>query len=96
MPPRRLSEEEIERELATLSGWSRRDQAIEKTFKLGGFPEAIAFVQRVAEVAEEMDHHPDIFIRFHRVTFTLTTHGARGLTELDFELARRIDALATA
>ena len=93
MPPRRLTEEEIERELAALPGWTRKGDAIEKTYKLDDFAGSIAFVQKVAELAEAADHHPDIFIRFHRVTLTLTTHRARGLTENDFRLARQIEAL---
>jgi 4a-hydroxytetrahydrobiopterin dehydratase len=89
---KRLTEEEIARELASLPGWFRDGDAIRRTCALPTFAEAIALVNRVAAVAEAMDHHPDIDIRYNRVTFTLSTHSAGGLTGLDFEQARRIDA----
>ena len=88
---RKRTEQEITRDLETLAGWSRVGDALGKTFELSSFPEAISFVNRVAAEAEAMDHHPDIDIRYNRVSFTLSTHSAGGLTDLDFALARRID-----
>jgi 4a-hydroxytetrahydrobiopterin dehydratase len=90
----RLSEGEIAGELAALDGWVRDGDTLRKVFVLPSFADAIALVNRVAEAAEAMDHHPDIDIRYDNVSFGLSTHSARGLTALDFELARRIDRLA--
>jgi 4a-hydroxytetrahydrobiopterin dehydratase len=72
-------------------GWTRTGDVIEKTYDLGGFPAAIAFVRRVAEEAEAADHHPDIDIRYAKVRLALTTHSAGGLTDKDFALARAIE-----
>jgi len=79
--------------LAGLEGWAGDPSAIRRTAELASFPAAIRVVDRVAEVAEELDHHPDIDIRWRRLTFTLSTHSAGGVTEKDVELARRIDAI---
>jgi 4a-hydroxytetrahydrobiopterin dehydratase len=87
-----LSDIEIQRALGTLNGWARRGDALVKTCQFATFPDAIAFVARVADVAEELGHHPDIDIRYTRVVFSLSTHDAGGITAKDFELARRIDA----
>lgn len=80
------------RRLAQLDGWTRTGDAIVKEYRFGGFAAAIAFVERVAGLAEARDHHPDILVRYDRVTLTLTTHAARGLTARDFDLAAEIDA----
>lgn len=89
-----LTESEIERRLADLRGWQREGGSIRRTFELSSFPSAIAFVNRVAGLAEEADHHPDIDIRYRRVTLTLSTHSAGGLTAKDLEMARQIDRLS--
>lgn len=95
MPSRdRLADDAIDRALATLPGWERRGDAIARTFELPTFMDGIAFVQRVAEAAERADHHPDIDIRWRRVTYALSTHDRGGVTELDVALAREIDGLA--
>ncbi len=86
-----LSDIEVQRELGTLSGWSRRGAAITRTFEFAGFRDAIAFVNRIADAAERMDHHPDIDIRYTRVTCQLSTHSAGGITRRDFMLAAAID-----
>lgn len=86
-----LPESEIVRRLAQLPGWERHGREIRRTFTFGDFKGALAFVNRVAALAEGMDHHPDIDIRYSRVTLGLTTHDAGGLTERDFELAARIE-----
>jgi 4a-hydroxytetrahydrobiopterin dehydratase len=69
--------------------WSEVDGALERTFALPSFPEAIAFVNRVAELAERENHHPDVSISYKRVTLRWTTHSASGITERDRELAQR-------
>jgi 4a-hydroxytetrahydrobiopterin dehydratase len=67
--------------------WQEVDGALERTFELPSFPEAIAFVNRVAELAERENHHPDIAISYKKVTLRWTTHSAGGITERDRELA---------
>ena len=77
-----------------LSDWQEIDGALERTVELASFPEAIAFVNRLAEAAERENHHPDIAISWNTVDCTLSTHSQGGLTENDFELARQIDSVA--
>ena len=94
MPSRALlSDDAIARAVATLPGWERRGDAIARTFEFPAFMDGIAFVHGVAEAAERADHHPDIDVRWRRVTCTLSTHDAGGVTELDVELAREIDGI---
>lgn len=90
----RLSEEEIESGLEALEGWSRDGEAIAKEFERGDFMGSVGLVNEIAPVAEEMGHHPDLAISWDTVTVTITSHSEGGLTEADFELARRIDGLA--
>jgi 4a-hydroxytetrahydrobiopterin dehydratase len=90
-----LSDIGIQRELGGLPGWSRRGNSLTKTYRFPTFPAGITFVTRVADVAESMDHHPDIDIRHTRLTFTLSTHDAGGITINDLALAREIERLAT-
>lgn len=89
-----LSEAEIASGLERLPAWTREVDTITRTVRAPSFREAIALVERVAEAAEAADHHPDILIRWRRVTFTLTTHAAGGLTNRDLDLAAEIDRLA--
>jgi 4a-hydroxytetrahydrobiopterin dehydratase len=86
-----LSDIDIQRRLGALRGWSRRGDTITKTFTFAGFPAAVEFVKRVVAPAEAMNHHPDIDIRYDKVTVTLTTHDSGGITENDMELARRVE-----
>ncbi len=89
-----LSEEKIEQHLQS-GAWSREGETIVRERKLEDFAAAIAFVNRVAELAEAANHHPDILLHgWNKVQLTLSTHSAGGLTEADFALARQIDALA--
>jgi 4a-hydroxytetrahydrobiopterin dehydratase len=74
--------------------WERHGDEIVKVRRGGDFASSLAYVDAVGVLAEEMDHHPDIDIRWNVVTLRLSTHSAGGLTWLDIELARRIDALA--
>ena len=87
----RLSDVEIQRALGKLPGWSRRGDAISRTYQFKAFLDGIAFVRRVAEAAERADHHPDIDIRYTKVTCTLSTHDAGGVTQNDLDLAAEID-----
>ena len=87
----RLAESEIGSRLGTVSGWAREGNWIRKEFRFASFAESIGFVNRVAQIAEQLDHHPDIDVRYDRVRLLTSTHSAGGLTELDFDLARRID-----
>jgi 4a-hydroxytetrahydrobiopterin dehydratase len=89
-----LSDEEIEQRLADLEGWERAGDAIRRDFKFKDFVESVQFVNRTVEPAEDMNHHPDLELSWNRVTVSLSTHSQGGLTENDFELARRIDAVA--
>ncbi len=90
----RLSAEEINQRLKPLPDWSLVGDRIEKRFTFAAFMEAIGFVNRVAQRAEEADHHPEITINYRKVLIQLSTHSAGGLTSKDFELARTIDAAA--
>ena len=74
---------------------NERGTTIARTFQFKDFPAAMKFVNAVAELAEQAWHHPDIDIRWNKVTLTLTTHDAGGLTEKDFDLARKFDAVVT-
>ena len=87
-----LSDLEIQRALGSLAGWTRRGDTLTKTFSFDRFPDGIAFVDRVAKIAEDMNHHPDIDIRYTKVAMTLSTHDAGGITQSDLDLAGRIDS----
>ena len=87
-----LSDLEIQRALGGLAGWTRRGDTLTKTFSFDRFPDGIAFVDRVAKIAEDMNHHPDIDIRYTKVAMTLSTHDAGGITQSDLDLAGRIDS----
>ena len=89
-----LSDEEINSRLAELEGWERSGDIIRKTFSRGDFVGSVRFVDSLVDPAEEMNHHPDLEISWDKVTVSLTNHAAGGLTANDFELAKRIDALA--
>jgi 4a-hydroxytetrahydrobiopterin dehydratase len=88
-----LAENEIVTRLADIPGWERAGDSITTTVTRPGFLDAIAFVNKVAELAEAADHHPDIDIRWNKVTLTLSTHSDGGLTAKDFDLAEQINAV---
>jgi 4a-hydroxytetrahydrobiopterin dehydratase len=88
-----LSEADIERSLKDVPAWTRGGSVLRRTMTFDSFAAAIAFVNRVAELADQVDHHPDIDIRYNAVTFVLSTHSAGGLTARDFALAAGIDRL---
>jgi 4a-hydroxytetrahydrobiopterin dehydratase len=87
----KLSADEIKEKLKALPGWEYKENAISKTFKFKEFLHGIEFVQKVAEIAEGADHHPDITIKYTKVTFTCSTHDAGGVTDKDFKLANNIE-----
>lgn len=93
--PRLLTDDEVTRQLTDLTDWSRVEGASEitATYELVDFVAAIDFVDQVAQEAEQMDHHPDIDIRWNQVRLALATHSEGGLTQLDIELAHRIARL---
>lgn len=93
MTPLRLSEDDVVKALTDLPEWNRTGEKISRTVQAASFLAGIELVRRVAVAAEAANHHPDIDIRWRRVTFTLTTHDAGGLTPLDVALAREIDRL---
>jgi 4a-hydroxytetrahydrobiopterin dehydratase len=88
--PRLLDDNEIGAALGGIPGWEREDGALVRTAALPSFPAAIAVVDRVAAIAEERDHHPDIDIRWRTLTFRCSTHSAGGITEMDVALAASI------
>ncbi len=87
-----LTETEIKERLARVPGWERRGKEIRRTWTFTDFKGSMAFVNRVADLAEAADHHPDIDIRYSKVTLALSTHDAGGLTARDFTLAEKIGA----
>ncbi|PSN16144.1 4a-hydroxytetrahydrobiopterin dehydratase [filamentous cyanobacterium CCP5] len=88
-----LSDSEIQSQLSQLSDWSRSGQAIETTKTFDGFVEAIAFVNKLVEPAESAGHHPDIAVSYNKVTISLTSHDAGGLTDSDFVMAKTISEI---
>ena len=86
-----LTAKEINLHLKAVSDWSKRANAIRRTFKFEDFLKSIAFVNQIAKKAQKLNHHPDIDIRFDKVTLTLTTHDEGGITQKDFTLARQCD-----
>jgi 4a-hydroxytetrahydrobiopterin dehydratase len=90
----KMSDDQVHAALAQTPEWSELNGAIQRTFQFLDFKAAMALVNRVAEAAEAAQHHPDILIRYNKVTFTLSTHDAAGITPKDFDLAQKIDALA--
>ena len=90
-----LSQTEIEQKISTIPQWQQEGKTITRTFKFKNFVEAIAFVDELVEPAEAAEHHPDIAVSYNKVTVSLTSHDAGGLTQKDFDLAKTISALAT-
>jgi 4a-hydroxytetrahydrobiopterin dehydratase len=83
----------IRQRLARLKGWKEAGNSIQKQYTFANFKEAMFFVSGVAAVAEKVGHHPDITVSYNRVTLSLSTHDAGGVTTKDFDLAKRVDAL---
>lgn len=89
-----MNDSEIQEHLTKLSGWKYQDKTIQKQFEFSNFLESVAFVNKVAPIAEEMGHHPDLLIQYSKVTVTLTTHDSGGVTQKDLDLAMKIDQLS--
>ena len=90
----KLTPKEIKAALSTVNQWQKKGAIIRRTFVFKDFPASVKFVNAIARVAEKAWHHPDIDIRWNKVTLALTTHDEGGLTEKDFALAKKFDALA--
>ena len=91
MGPEKLSQDRIQENLKSMPGWELKTDEITRLYKFKDFVDSMSFVNRVAQLAEEADHHPDILIRYNKVVLTLSTHSAGGLTQKDFQLAKQID-----
>lgn len=91
--PPRLSPDDVARALADLPLWAGDADGLRRTVELPDFRDAVAAVVAIADVAEAMDHHPDIDLRYRTLHLSLVSHSEGGVTQLDLELARRIDAL---
>ena len=89
-----LTQTEIEQKIQALPQWQQSQQTITRTFKFKNFVEAIAFVNQLVEPAEAAGHHPDLAVSYNKVTVSLTTHDAGGLTQMDFDLAQQISQLS--
>ena len=89
----RLEPDQIEAGMAMLSEWAVSGENLQRTISFADFRQAIAFVNKLADAAEAASHHPDIMIRYGKVTLSLTTHDACGLTQKDFDMATVIDSL---
>lgn len=92
----KLSAKEARTWAESRAGWKFRDDSLRKTYQLPGFRDSIVFVNRIATIADELDHHPDILVRYDRVTLTLWSHDAGGVTKRDLALADRIDFATSA
>jgi 4a-hydroxytetrahydrobiopterin dehydratase len=90
----KLERQQVAEQLQRLQHWTLQGDQIERLLTFENFVDSMIFVNRVAEIAEEESHHPEIRIVYNRVTLALTTHDAGGLTQKDFQMAQRIDALA--
>ncbi len=93
MERKKLTSEEIENRLAELKGWNVSNEKLSKKFDFPNFAESLKFVNRVGEIAERLDHHPDILFGWGYAEFFITTHDRGGLTDFDFALAREIDQI---
>ncbi|MEZ6319480.1 MAG: 4a-hydroxytetrahydrobiopterin dehydratase [Phycisphaerales bacterium] len=91
--PTKLSEREVTQGLERSPDWSEVSGEIQRTYQFADFRDAMAFVNKIADYAERVAHHPDILIRYNKVTLTVSTHDAGGITAQDFELAEFCDAL---
>ena len=89
----KLTDEAVQQQLGTLTGWQIENNALTKTYTFSTFAQSIAFVNQVANAAETADHHPDIDIRYSKVTLALSTHDSGGITENDFALAAEADRI---
>lgn len=89
----KMNEEQIAAGLESHSEWVELNNQIQRTFQFADFVASMKFVNSIAQYAEEVQHHPDMLIRYNKVTLSVSTHDANGITHKDFELASRADAL---
>ncbi len=90
----KLTTDEIKDLLYQFKGWVQEGEYLRQSYRFPGFSNAIDFVNRVAEAAEQMNHHPEILIQFNKVSITLTSHDVKGITRRDFKMAEAVDRLA--
>lgn len=88
-----LTDSEIQQALGSLRGWQRQGKAIQRVFEFPDFKAAMKFVNKIADAAEQANHHPDIDIRYNKVTTALISHDAGGVTQRDVKMARRINEI---
>ena len=88
---KKLTEDEIVQQLTELSGWTFVGGKLRREFATGSFVKGVQFVMKIGDIAENLNHHPDIVLTYPRVVVEILTHDVGGITEIDFELARRID-----
>lgn len=91
----KLTEAQIEESLKALPQWSEAGGVIQRTWQFKDFLHSMRFVSMVADLAEKRQHHPDILVRYNKVTLSLSTHDAGGITQKDFDLAREADEVGT-
>lgn len=91
--PSRLSPDDVTAALRAMPEWSGDESGLRRSVELPTFRDAVQAIVRIADVAEELDHHPDVDLRWRTLHLTLVSHSAGGVTDLDLQLARRIDAL---
>jgi len=89
-----LTDSEIQKALGSLSGWQRNGLAIQRVFRFADFKEAMKFVNKIADAAEQANHHPDIDIRYNTVTMALVSHDSGGVTQRDVRMAGIINGIA--
>ena len=89
----KLTDDQVEAKLEALPEWSLTGDVIQRTYQLKDFIAAIKFVNRIADRAEEVQHHPDILVRYNKVTLSLSTHDAGGITQKDFDFAQDADGM---
>lgn len=93
MERKKLTDEAVEAELQDLRGWRAEDGKLRKKYSFADFAESLAFVNKAGTLADAADHHPDITLGWGYAKFEITTHDRGGITDLDFDLARKIDAI---
>lgn len=89
-----LTDSEIQQALGRLPGWERNGMAIQRVFQFPDFKAAMQFVNKVADAAEQAKHHPDIDVRYNKVTMLLVSHDSGGVTQRDVSMAKRINQIA--
>lgn len=89
-----LTDSEIQQALGSLRGWQRQGKAIQRIFEFPDFKAAMQFVNKIADAAEHANHHPDIDIRYNKVTMALISHDSGGVTQRDVKMAKRINEIA--